>query len=392
METSTTTSTNSISDRYATVKQGSWFNQFRSGSNPWMARYVYSFMFLLATLLAWIVRDYGSKTLSHFKRHNHCTDRAYCFGRMGVLRVSMGCFMFYFLMFVSTLGTTKLMDRRETWHSRWWFAKIPMMIALILLPFFLPSDLIEVYGHLSHFGAGVFLLVQLVSIISFITWLNDFCHSDEYADTWRVHAMILAATAYIVSILGIILIYIIEGVGALNVFFILTTAVLIHLMTIVSIRPEVNAGFLTSSLMGLYVVFLCWSAIRRQDSKCIFYIYIFFSVLKSFVVAVMAIVIATFSTGIDSKSFQLRNEQEEDDDVPYGYGFFHFVFATGAMYFAMLLVGWNAKNPTTKLTIGIGWASTWVRIVNEWVAAGVYLWRIVAPIIWKGARANESQV
>nr|GMD94744.1 probable serine incorporator [Ipomoea batatas] len=312
METSRTS--NGISDRYATVKQGSWFNQFRSGSNPWMARYVYSFMFLLATLLAWIVRDYGSKTLSHFKRHNHCTDRAYCFGRMGVLR------MFYFLMFVSTLGTTKLMDRRETWHSRWWFAKIPMMIALTLLPFFLPSDLIEVYGHLSHFGAG------------------------------RVHAMILAATAYIVSILGIILIYIIEGVGALNVFFILTTAVLIHLMTIVSIRPE------------------------------------------SFVVAVMAIVIATFSTGIDSKSFQLRNEQEEDDDVPYGYGFFHFVFATGAMYFAMLLVGWNAKNPTTKLTIGIGWASTWVRIVNEWVAAGVYLWRIVAPIIWKGARANESQV
>nr|GMD99581.1 probable serine incorporator [Ipomoea batatas]GME16440.1 probable serine incorporator [Ipomoea batatas] len=320
METSTTTSTNSISDRYATVKQGSWFNQFRSGSNPWMARYVYSFMFLLATLLAWIVRDYGSKTLSHFK------------------------------------STTKLMDRRETWHSRWWFAKIPMMIALTLLPFFLPSDLIEVYGHLSHFGAGVFLLVQLVSIISFITWLNDFCHSDEYADTWRVHAMILAATAYIVSILGIILIYIIEGVGALNVFFILTTAVLIHLMTIVSIRPE------------------------------------------SFAVAVMAIVIATFSTGIDSKSFQLRNEQEENDDVPYGYGFFHFVFATGAMYFAMLLVGWNAKNPTTKLTIGIGWASTWVRIVNEWVAAGVYrfgtfaVWRIVAPIIWKGARANESQV
>nr|GLL49049.1 probable serine incorporator [Ipomoea trifida] len=335
METSRTS--NGISDRYATVKQGSWFNQFRSGSNPWMARYVYSFMFLLATLLAWIVRDYGSKTLSHFKSNSCPFD-------------SPSWIHLHHFILCQDSCTTKLMDRRETWHSRWWFAKIPMMIALTLLPFFLPSDLIEVYGHLSHFGAGVFLLVQLVSIISFITWLNDFCHSDEYADTWRVHAMILAATAYIVSILGIILIYIIEGVGALNVFFILTTAVLIHLMTIVSIRPE------------------------------------------SFVVAVMAIVIATFSTGIDSKSFQLRNEQEEDDDVPYGYGFFHFVFATGAMYFAMLLVGWNAKNPTTKLTIGIGWASTWVRIVNEWVAAGVYLWRIVAPIIWKGARANESQV
>jgi hypothetical protein len=37
---------------------------------------------------------------------------------------------------------------------------------------------------------------------------------------------------------------------------------------------------------------------------------------------------------------QLRkgDKAAEEDDAPYGYGFFHFVFATGAMYFAMLLV------------------------------------------------------
>lgn len=32
----------------------------------------------------------------------------------------------------------------------------------------------------------------------------------------------------------------------------------------------------------------------------------------------------------------------EAHKVPYSYGFFHFVFATGAMYFAMLFVGWNS--------------------------------------------------
>lgn len=96
--------------------------------------------------------------------------------------------------------------------------------------------------------------------------------------------------------------------------------------------------------------------------------------LQSFVVAVLAIVIATFSTGIDSKCFQVlshlnlilqyanlnnvdltnkilqfrKDETEEEDDVPYGYGFFHFVFATGAMYFAMLLIGWNAHHSMKK--------------------------------------------
>lgn len=39
-----------------------------------------------------------------------------------------------------------------------------------------------------------------------------------------------------------------------------------------------------------------------------------------------------------------KDDAPEEDDVPYGYGFFHFVFATGAMYFAMLLIGWNPNH------------------------------------------------
>lgn len=40
--------------------------------------------------------------------------------------------------------------------------------------------------------------------------------------------------------------------------------------------------------------------------------------------------------------------EENKDDVPYGYGFFHFVFSTGAMYFAMLLIGWNPHHTMQK--------------------------------------------
>lgn len=43
-----------------------------------------------------------------------------------------------------------------------------------------------------------------------------------------------------------------------------------------------------------------------------------------------------------------KDETESEDDVPYGYGFFHFVFATGAMYFAMLLIGWNTNHTMKK--------------------------------------------
>ncbi|WJX30019.1 hypothetical protein P8452_18601 [Trifolium repens] len=104
------------------------------------------------------------------------------------------------------------------------------------------------------------------------------------------------------------------------------------------------------------------------------------------------IVIATFSTGIDSKCFQLRkgDKPAEEDDVPYGYGFFHFVFATGAMYFAMLLLGWNSHHSMRKWSLDVGWTSAWVRIVNEWLAVCVYLWMLIAPIIWKNRHAEST--
>nr|GLL27687.1 probable serine incorporator [Ipomoea trifida] len=410
-----------VSDQYSKIKKGSWFDQFCYGSNPWMARYVYGLMFLVANLLAWAVRDYGSSVLKEMKSKcgsaflkfvlfvarkcgcdavyvaaglKECNGGEHCLGAEGVLRVSLGCSMFYLAMFLSTAGTSKLNDSREKWHSGWWSSKILMMVALILLPFLLPTEIISIYGQVAHFGAGVFLLIQLVSIICFITWLNDWCHSEKFAARCHIHVMLLATTAYILCILGIILMYIWytpQTSCLLNIFFISWTLVLLQIMTSVSLHPRVNAGFLTPGFMGLYVVFLCWSAIRSEppEAKCIRKSGAATSkgdvfTIISFAVAVLAIVIATFSTGIDSKCFQnwtlsdsrkvqfRKDDEEREEDVPYGYGFFHFVFATGGMYFAMLLIGWNTNHSMKKFTIDIGWTSTWVRIVNEWVATCVY--------------------
>ncbi|XP_008458232.1 uncharacterized protein LOC103497708 isoform X3 [Cucumis melo] len=246
------------------------------------------------------------------------------------------------------------------------------------------------------FSPMVFLLIQLVSVISFITWLNDCCQSDKPADRCQIHIMLLSTMAYVICLVGIISMYIWyvpQPTCLLNIFFITWTLVLLQLMTSVSLHPKVDAGILTPGLMGLYIVFICWCAIRSEPGggKCVRNAETSnktdWLTIISFIVAVLAMVIATFSTGIDSKCFQVQfrkdDKQDEDDDVPYGYGFFHLVFATGAMYFAMLLIGWNTNHPIRKWTIDVGWTSTWVRIVNEWLAVCVYLWMLVAPVIWK---------
>ncbi|KAL5698208.1 hypothetical protein ACHQM5_029277 [Ranunculus cassubicifolius] len=371
----------------------SFCGQFAAGSNPWMARYVYGLMFLIITLLAWGIRDYGHKFLKELDRLKDCQGGESCLGTEGVLRVSLGCFIFYFVMFLSTVGTTKLRESRDSWHSGWWFTKIVMCIALMVVPFFIPNGFIVAYGEVAHFGAGVFLLIQLISIISFVMWLNDCCHSDKYFERCYIQVTILSVAAYVACITGVVLMYVWYApqlTCVRNIFFITLTLVLLHLMGSVSLHSKINAGFLAPGLMGLYVVFICWCALRSTPatescnkktgasykSDCLTVI--------SFIIAVLAMVIATFSTGIDSKSFQFRKaEAETEDDVPYGYGFFHFVFAMGAMYFAMLFIGWNPHSTMKKWTIDVGLTSAWVRIINEWLAAFLYIWMLVAPLVWK---------
>ncbi|KAJ8480219.1 hypothetical protein OPV22_023946 [Ensete ventricosum] len=370
------------------------------GPNPSMARFIYALIFLVTCLLAWTIRDYGRNALSELERLKGCHGARYCLGAEGVLRISSGCFLFFFVMFLSTVGTKKLEDSRNFWHSEWWPAKIIIWIGFMVVPFFMPSAFIELYGKFAHFGAGAFLMIQLISVISFITWLNDCCQSDGYARRCRYQVMVLSVAAYVASILGIILMYLWYVPSAscrLNILFITLTLVLLQFMTIASKHSKVKAGFLAPGLMGMYIVYLCWSALRSEpqteicNKKAAVATSADWLIIVSFVIAVLAIVIATFSTGIDSKCLQFRKtEADSEDDVPYGYGFFHFVFAMGAMYFAMLFVGWNAHNTMQKWTIDVGWVSTWVRIVNEWVAILVYIWMLVAPLIWKSTRQADS--
>ncbi|THU52443.1 hypothetical protein C4D60_Mb10t04040 [Musa balbisiana] len=386
-------------ERYTEFMEDSCCARNCLGPKPSIARFIYAIVFLVTCLLAWTIRDYGRNALSELERLKGCHGARYCLGAEGVLRISFGCFLFFFVMFLSTVGTKKLEDSRNFWHSEWWPAKIIIWIGFMVVPFFMPSAFIQFYGKFAHFGAGAFLMIQLISVISFITWLNDRC-SDRNARRCRYQVMVLSVAAYVASILGIILMYIwyVPSLSCrLNILFITLTLVLLQLMTLASMHSKVKAGFLAPGLMGMYIVYLCWSAIKSEpqteicNKKAAVATSADWLIIVSFVIGVLAIVIATFSTGIDSKCLQFRKtEADLEDDVPYGYGFFHFVFAMGAMYFAMLFVGWNAHNTMQKWTIDVGWVSTWVRIVNEWLAILVYIWMLVAPPVWKSRRQADS--
>ncbi|KAF4355380.1 hypothetical protein F8388_026650, partial [Cannabis sativa] len=103
------------------------------------ARYAYGIIFLIPNLCAWIVRDYGQMIQPQLHYLKSCGSNGRdCVHTLGVLRVSFGYIFLkgtYFSMFVA--------------------------------------------GELARVGAGIFLLLQLISVIQFINWWNKYWMRDE---------------------------------------------------------------------------------------------------------------------------------------------------------------------------------------------------------------------
>ncbi|RWW18056.1 hypothetical protein GW17_00017975 [Ensete ventricosum] len=143
----------------------------------------------------------------------------------------------------------------------------------------------------------------------------------------QYQVMVLSATAYVASLSGIILMYIwyVPSLScSLNILFITLTLVLLQLMILTSMHRMVSSVIYSTNVMLFYP-----QHSEPQTEIC----------NKKAEVATSA----DWLTIVFKKT-----EAESEDDVPYGYGFFHFVFAMGAMYFAMLFVGWNAHNTMQK--------------------------------------------
>ncbi|KAL5221787.1 hypothetical protein ABZP36_026500 [Zizania latifolia] len=387
--------------------------------NPMMARYVYALIFLVTNLLAWTLRDFGHPVLGELQRLRGCQGARDCLGAEGVLRISLGCFVslpaiqiqlqFQFpslrrrvcLVAVLDDAVTALLLRDvpvdgEDEED----ARSPELVALRVVA---GEDraMDGLHGRPLLAALAIHPAVRegcaFRSRQSDLTWLR--CSN--------MQVQVVSIAAYAGSILGIVLMYVWYAprpTCRLNVIFITVTLALVQLMAAVSLSSKVKAGYLAPGLMGVYVVFLCWTAIRSEphtevcNEKAEVATSADWVNIASFVIAVIVIVTATFAAGIDSRRFQLQAEEaeqpEDDDDIPYGFGFFHLVFAMGAMYFASSpcssSAGTHTKPCRSTWTIDVGWASTWVRIVNEWLAAILYIWMVIAPIVWKGRQVGSS--
>ncbi|CAL4897269.1 unnamed protein product [Urochloa decumbens] len=358
--------------------------------NPLQARYVYAGLFLLANILAWAVREEHVKFFEGQRRYG-CQGHRDCLAAEGVLLTSHTSFVPLFPGNVPLHCVHEEATRQEKLMA------LPVVAAQA-------CPLGGMYRGL--YIRTILLDPNLRGGCTF--WSRDIsfhpapkCHQIHHTVEPQIvpcrfrephsrylEVIAVSIIAYGGSMVGIILMsFLYTGCG-LNIAFIAITMMLVLLMPLIALKSKANGFYMEPGLVGAYSVFLCFAAITSEpETECYKKekagAWAHFKIITGFVVELVSTTVAVLSTGKDYKCIQLRNVvvESEDDDVPYGYGFFHFVFAAGSMYFAMLFVGWDTHHTVKgRWNVDIGWTSAWVHIVNEGLAVISFVAILLARI------------
>ncbi|KAL5541683.1 hypothetical protein UlMin_009393 [Ulmus minor] len=385
-----------------------------SGISKTSARLAYCGLFGGSLVLSWILREVAAPLLEKIPWIS--TSDTYSkewYQEQAVLRVSIGNFLFFAIFALIMIGVKDQNDRRDSWHHGGWVAKMVIWLVLVVLMFFLPNVVISIYGTLSKFGAGFFLLVQVLLLLDFThTWNDAWVEKDE--QKWYIALLVISIGCYLAAFTfsGLLFIWFNpsgEDCG-LNVFFIVMTMILAFSFAVIALHPVVNGSLLPASVISIYCAYVCYTGLSSEPRG-----YACNGLNKSKAVSTGTLILGMLTTVLSvlysalragsSKTFlsppsspktatkkplleaeemeegKQKKEKEEARPVTYSYMFFHLIFALASMYSAMLLSGWTDSSESSDL-IDVGWTSVWVRICTEWVTAGLYVWSLVAPLLF----------
>ncbi|KAL1543202.1 putative serine incorporator [Salvia divinorum] len=379
-----------------------------SGITKRSARIAYCGLFGVSLIVSWILREVGAPLLKQFSWINTSDDLTdQWFQIQGVLRVSMANFLFFGTLALIMIGVKDQNDRRDSWHHGGWIAKMVIWALLTILMFFVPNAVIDVYGVISKFGAGCFLLVQVLILLDAThSWNDSWVAKDE--QKWYVALLAVSVACYLgaFTFTGILFIWFNPSGNdcGLNIFFLVTNFILAFAFAIIALHPKVNGSLLPASVISVYCAYVCYTGLSSEprDYACnglhkstavstsTLVLGMLTTVLSVLYSAVRAGSSTTFLSPPSSpragdkkpllESGDVESGGAEARPVSYSYFFFHVIFALASMYSAMLLSGWTSDSESPDL-IDVGWTSVWVRICTEWITAGLYIWSLVAPVI-----------
>merc|ERR1712166_754088 len=207
-------------------------------------------------------------------------------GDGAVYRISMGLFLWFVFL---TAGT---IFGKRSFHVGWWILKFLVFVIFIVGAFFLPNDVFGTgigvnstqvagsygYAQFSRVISAFFLVSQIIAFIDFAyhwnySWKNNAYGGTDNEDSevtnpkWLAGLVAAFSFNLLLTLTGIILLYVFYGGCAISSFFITLTAISVIGFTCLQLTmPDSDSSLLTSSVVALYSVYLCWSAVNSNPN------------------------------------------------------------------------------------------------------------------------------
>lgn len=366
-------------------------------------------------------------------------------GYLAVYRICFILALYFVLMSVIMIRVRSSKDPRAPIQNGFWAIKYLLIIGGIIGAFFIPERSFgPTWMYFGMIGGFFFIIIQLILIVDFAhSWADAWVGNYEETESKSWYAALLGATLfnYIIAITGVVLLYVYSTQPSdctLNKFFISFNLILCVIISIISILPSVqehqpHSGLLQPSIVSLYVVYLTWSGISNSpdhncnpgffgiipndahienrvtfDKESIIGLIIWFSCVlysslrtasKSSKITMSENVLVKDNGAVrnagdqylidnevegrngDSEKGEAKVWDNEEETVAYNWSFFHLMFALATLYVMMTLTNWYKPNSDLK-TLNSNIASMWVKIISSWLCMTLYVWSLVAPILF----------
>eukprot|EP00732_Lithocolla_globosa_P002028 Lithocolla_globosa_v1_NODE_1190_length_2778_cov_35.847977.p1 type:complete len:440 gc:universal NODE_1190_length_2778_cov_35.847977:1282-2601(+) len=402
-------------------------------------RLMYTAGLFFWTIIAWVLRNWGNTIVP--QSWQKCPGQ--CFEYLAVYRISLALTLYHATLCILTIGVTTSQFPRAKLHNGWWGCKSFVLFGTVTACFFIPSEFFNVYDIFCIVFGVIFLLLQTIIILEFAySWAESWVSNWERNPSdpcWKIALLGCTFFFFICVIVGTVLLYVYftgqEGCG-INVFFITFNLFLCILVSIVAVSPLVQqanprSGLLQAAIISVYATYVVASAIASEpndqpsleDDSNGSSSFQGFSCMESstesvvgqvlfysgFLITMSALALTAFRTGSneeglgitsdyspykegDSEAGKSSNNEEQDDEyngILYSYSYFHFIFMLASSYMAVLLTNWsvltgieNSSEPSDDFSVDTGFGSVWAKIVTSWLVLGLYLWTLMAPVLF----------
>ncbi|XP_066530038.1 serine incorporator 2 [Hoplias malabaricus] len=421
-----------------------------SSFNSTVTRLVFSFFLLLGTVVSVIMIMPGMETQLE-KIPGFCEQNSVIPGFQGkvncniivgyksVYRMCFAMVCFFFLFSVIMIRVRSSKDPRASIQNGFWFFKFLILVAITVGAFFIPDGTFnKVWYYFGVVGSFVFILIQLILLIDFahswnLKWVEN---AENGSRCWYAALLSFTFLHYACAFAATVLFYVFytqpndctehKVFISLNLIFCVIVSVVSVLPKIQEVQP--SSGLLQASLITLYTMYLTWSAMTNNPNRncnpsllqlvnattspstsgsvqwwdaqgivglVIFLFCTLYASIRSSNNTQVNKLMQTEETqglaadaeaNVDGDGVR-RAVDNEEDGVTYSYSFFHFCLVLASLYIMMTLTNWYQPD-TDYQTMQSSMPAVWVKISSSWIALALYLWTLVAPLMFPNRDFN----